>query len=331
MDKLNSYTAANAIPVKLIKHEQFYNWIKKHQRIPPIHLQLNPTNKCNLNCEWCSCKNDDRQSELSLEDITYIRDILFPLGMDAVTISGGGEPLLHPNINGIIDILTEVCEVGLVTNGYLLKNLSNESLMDITWCRISVSDDSSMDNIHLIKAITETIKRTRKIEEEIDWAFSYVVTKDFNFKRLLGCIEFANYFDFTHVRIVSDLLDLDSILSMKEIKKQLIQKTNINLDKVIFQGRKEYTYGAQKCYISLLKPVIDAKGDIYPCCGVQYAAIIPDEFLSPAFKMGELKDLEYIMKEQRYFDGVDCYRCYYNNYNIVLNNLLEDTEHVNFI
>ena len=327
MDKY-SYTAANTFPIKILKHKKLLKALFGG-RIIPIHIQLNPCNRCNLKCQFCSCSKRDVGLELSYKAINNIIKKVVDLGCEAVTITGGGEPLMHPKINGIIkDFISQEILVGLVSNGLLLDKLHNKILNKITWCRISCSDERPFNKekvSHLIKAINHAPK--------VDWAFSYVVTKDVDISNIIKYIEFANDYKFTHIRIVSDLINMvDELPSMKYIKKE-IQQAGADDSKVNYQGRKLFDKGQEKCYISLLKPNIDAKGDIYPCCGSQFSLFQPDLDYSQKMRMGSIKDIEDIYSKQQYFNGSICYRCYYKTYNDVLGNLLNTNklQHKEFV
>jgi len=45
-----SYTAASTIPAKLFCDLNFLYGVAKSGHIKPLHIQVNPTNKCPLNC-----------------------------------------------------------------------------------------------------------------------------------------------------------------------------------------------------------------------------------------------------------------------------------------
>ena len=94
---VNSYSSASVFPIKLLHNE-----IIKDGKIIPIHVQLIPTNKCNLNCKFCSCGDRRKDLELTLEECKKVIDIVSKRGTKSITITGGGEPLLHPDINKII-------------------------------------------------------------------------------------------------------------------------------------------------------------------------------------------------------------------------------------
>jgi len=318
-----SFTAANSLPLKLCKHTSFLNGIL-HKKILPIHIQLNPTNKCNLRCSFCSCKNVDRDYELTKDQLFAIIVEYSKFGCDAITITGGGEPLMHPDINWLIQFCNMYhIQVGLVSNGLLLDNLTNKTLENICWCRISCADERKINN-NVIDTITRTVKRSKNI----DWAFSYVVSKNYDKENLKKYVLLANEFNFTHVRVVSDLIDLDNCVDIDKVKDSL---SDIDDSIVIYQGRKSFDAGQKECFISLLKPVIGADGKIYPCCGVQYAHKKQDLSLPKDMSMGNINDISLISKNQFYFNGSECYRCYYKNYNEVLGVLVSDIKHENFL
>jgi len=259
------------------------------------------------------------------------------VGTKAVTITGGGEPLCHPNIDKIIRLFFDAgIEVGLVTNGLLLNRI--RSVIDLlTWVRISWSDDREFSG--------QSTHCGLDIMENTDWAFSYVVTNKPNIDNIQQIIDYANENNFTHIRLVHDLINLAEAPNMDDIKRQLS-----NDDLVIYQPRKEYTRGAKKCWISLLKPVIAADLYIYPCCGVQYAvgnekkfpenmrmgivhspikADMEDRAESPALGKFDTATPAVSVRSLP-FDGSKCIRCYYSGYNELLNNM-SNIQHAAFV
>ena len=51
IDKKDSYTAADNLPIKLIRDETVRKGIEQG-KILPIHPQVIPTNKCNMKCSF---------------------------------------------------------------------------------------------------------------------------------------------------------------------------------------------------------------------------------------------------------------------------------------
>lgn len=300
---MSSFTSAATFPTKLLTEKIVQQ--AKNQAIQPIHVQLNPTNKCNLKCAFCSCANRDKEQEMSINKAIDTIRRFKQLGCKACTITGGGEPLMHPQINEIIKELNkQEIEIGLTTNGLLLDKVNYNNKM--TWCRISLSSTRTIqpETIAIIKANTS-----------IDWAFSIVLEKRKSLKPILEMIKIANDLNLTHVRIVDDILENNSRM---DLLKELIQTEQINDNKVIYQPRQNYTTGHKSCLISLLKPNIAPDGHVYPCCGVQYARkALALDFDEIFFDMGD--DYETIWQKQAYFNGSICDKCFYSNYNDLLN------------
>jgi len=318
-NKTISFTAANSIPVKIFKNCELVEKLNSGY-IPPIHVQLIPTNKCNLNCSFCSCKKRNKTEELTLWEIETLCQNLEHLGCKAATVTGGGEPLMHKDIKLILRCLDDHdIKIGLVTNGLLLNKLNSDDFEKITWCRISCADEREFEG--------DIIENAVACGNKVDWAFSYVVGKNFNPSNLNKYIAFANRYNFTHVRVVSDLLDLSEVKNMDEIKREVV----VDDSRVIYQGRKNFDPGQRDCRISLLKPVVGADGFIYPCCGVQYAHQSEDLDNPESMRMGRIEDIVSIYKKQKFFNGANCYRCYYKNYNDILGQMVGEMEHLKFV
>ncbi len=85
----------------------------------PIAVQIVPTRRCNLACTYCNefdAVSEPVPAAVMLERV----DRLAALGATIITISGG-EPLLHPDLDGIIRrIRSRGAIATLITNGYLL-------------------------------------------------------------------------------------------------------------------------------------------------------------------------------------------------------------------
>ncbi len=85
----------------------------------PILAHVIPMRRCNLSCTYCN-EYDDVSNPVPTEEMFRRLDKLAELGTKIITISGG-EPLLHPDIDKIIErVRRNGMIAGLITNGYLL-------------------------------------------------------------------------------------------------------------------------------------------------------------------------------------------------------------------
>ena len=85
----------------------------------PFLVHIIPTRRCNLACTYCN-EFDDFSNPVPLEEMKKRLDILADMGTSIITISGG-EPLLHPELDDIIQAMRKRGVIaGMITNGYLL-------------------------------------------------------------------------------------------------------------------------------------------------------------------------------------------------------------------
>lgn len=91
------------------------------KKFKKIYIEI--TNGCNLNCKFC-IKNKRK--------IRYINNLEFNTLLDKIKpytnylyFHVSGEPLLHPNINELIDIASVNFKINITTNGYLINKIKN--------------------------------------------------------------------------------------------------------------------------------------------------------------------------------------------------------------
>ena len=119
----------------------------------PSKIQIEITNKCNLNCAMCP------RSDFGLEykdmDFGVLEKIAKKIpGESEITLTGWGEPLLYPHIHEAVRLFKQKgCFVELTTNGTLLngemlKKLISDGLDSISISVDSFSELSSDDATH---------------------------------------------------------------------------------------------------------------------------------------------------------------------------------------
>jgi MoaA/NifB/PqqE/SkfB family radical SAM enzyme len=313
-----SFTAAGSMPWKLLQIKE--QCLTPDRRIIPIHIQLVPTNRCNGTCPWCSCSEVDRSLELSMGEIRELIEFFAARGTRAVTITGGGEPTLHPNFLEIIAEFKKYgISIGLVSNG--IKWGKSEKIEGaeflsgtLEWLRVSTMDTTIngaqpdwLDNI------------ARQLRTH--FGVSFTCGEGVNVElatRIAGVVQ--RHSNATHIRFVQDILNPND-----DRLREIEAATKTLTSKGIYQYRSEFTRGAEECHIALLKPMINADGHIYPCCGVQYAN---DELglrtMPKAYDMGSWRDYDTLSA----FNGSVCKKCYYEQYNTTLAGLLQRLQSV---
>ncbi|MGE9915662.1 radical SAM protein [Megasphaera elsdenii] len=95
------------------------------------YLEFWATKHCNLNCKGCSSCSPIQEewylnSETIKKDLNRLKTL--QIMIDNINILGG-EPLLHPHIDNLFCIVKQAfpnCNLGLLTNGLLLRNMGND-------------------------------------------------------------------------------------------------------------------------------------------------------------------------------------------------------------
>jgi MoaA/NifB/PqqE/SkfB family radical SAM enzyme len=121
----------------------------------PVLAQIVPIRRCNLACAYCN-EFDDHSAPVPLDAMLERIDHLARLGTSRIELSGG-EPLLHPDLDAIIQrIRQHGALAGLITNGYLLseKRIArlNEAGLDHLQISIDnvVPDDTSKKSLKVL-------------------------------------------------------------------------------------------------------------------------------------------------------------------------------------
>jgi len=107
------------------------------------NLRVSLTQECNLRCFYCHNEGEEQglhNTSLKLSEVKRLLETASELGMYKVKYSGG-EPLLHPEIENIIEYSSDLMDdVSLTTNGVLLERKA-EKLRDAGLNRVNVSLD----------------------------------------------------------------------------------------------------------------------------------------------------------------------------------------------
>ena len=117
----------------------------------PFQVDIDITERCNFKCSYCSAKS--RKSivdDLDVEQWKEVIDQLYDLGVCAINLAGG-EPLLKPGINDLIEHSLEKVglDVTLVTNGSIL----DEKIISFT----------ANDNFHLVVSLDSMFPKVNEI------------------------------------------------------------------------------------------------------------------------------------------------------------------------
>ncbi|MDR2720306.1 MAG: radical SAM protein [Nitrososphaerota archaeon] len=110
-------------------------------------LDLYLTDRCNLNCDFCSVQTNETQNEISFNKITDIILEAKKFGLEELHLTGG-EPTLRNDLEDIIRFaILQGLNVRLITNGTLLNKKRLEQLTNCGLKSIMISLDG-MEKYH---------------------------------------------------------------------------------------------------------------------------------------------------------------------------------------
>jgi len=207
-------------------------------------IQLHPTSDCNRigskECSFCSYRDNDDKHYLDKNRMinALIDGVCYDYNI--AKFSGGGEPLLHPDIENIMSIAQLFGYTNyLQTNGDYLQNVHRDLVHDI---RVSFGDG--------IKFSVPKIK--------VD-GYSYVVTSQPDYNNLNNLIDYAictkSYVKVTQDDTGSNVPSIREIIS-NTIESPLVTYWDVNV----------YHQGFITCPSAIKSPVLGYDGYFYPCC-----------------------------------------------------------------
>lgn len=249
----------------------------------PSVLEVFPTNFCSYNCPHCRCRaqHGDKSEYMRLNVMEALLTELAASGVRAVELSGGGEPLEHPDIHNVLKCVRENgMHVGVITNGHALatdNTLINDLCVCAHWLRISVDGftDETYRKVHGTQALYSTVKSSLQVltstREELPKLGLKILISKLNYQDVPFAIEQAleigaNYLQFKFLGFPQHLVldDADTDVMLKTLGEQLEKhKDTLTIDLVpAYKGGNDK---GQKCRMTFLHPVVDWDGTIYIC------------------------------------------------------------------
>lgn len=302
-----------------------YGWelIKKEEKIKiaegikkgeifagPFHLALFPTDRCNINCFFCYTRNLRKKAgELSWDVLKNALNEGLSMGLKSVSFGGGGEPLIYPALNPLLDFIREnnLKIDSIKTNGTALTEKTAQKLIRSGLRRITISLNDTRAEIyskicnaspHLfnraLEGIHHIVQAKRQSQSDCEISVQVFVWRE-NYKRLPEMIQdlIPSGTDLIYVNTIDGL---PGNLKMSPEQKEEFRKILADVIKdharivqfnLSAEGLHEFAVGLQYqyhpqaidipdlcttpnrvefCYMGWFAAVIEANGDIYPCC-----------------------------------------------------------------
>lgn len=106
----------------------------------PLVVELDTTEVCNLACPGCISEDlVSNRTSFSNERLLELGKEFYEIGVKAVILIGGGEPLAHPKAGELIDYLgRHDVHIGITTNGYFIDRYMEPIAEYSKWTRVSM-------------------------------------------------------------------------------------------------------------------------------------------------------------------------------------------------
>lgn len=339
------------------------NW-QTAKSIYPIYMEVSPVGACNHRCTFCAVDYIGYQARRLDVDILQQRLIeMGHLGVKSIMYAGEGEPLLHKEINRIVQHTAEAgIDIAFTTNAVLMnKHFVEESLPLISWIKVSI-------NAGTAETYKEIHQTTEKDFDKVLNNLQYAV--DFKKQHQLSCTIGAqllllpeNQSEVVTLAKICKRIGLDYLV-VKPYSQHLLSETqryadvcygefgelaselrNLNTDNfnVVFREDAMSNHSQpsenryKKCQATpFFWGYIMANGEVYGC-----SAYLTDK----RFEYGNINELSFQeiwegearhenwMFVKQHLDITDCRKnCRMESINQYLDKLTENTpSHINFI
>ncbi|MCH7761745.1 radical SAM protein [candidate division TA06 bacterium] len=348
--------------LKAAWHIEKISRLRDGLQIVPTHVQLIISDLCNQNCHFCAyrmdggfsteqfgemkegklIKNPNRRipKDKAIEILNDCADV----GVKAIQFTGGGEPTVHPDH---IDIFKHAkwlgLKTGLVTNGLVMRDF--ETLANMDWVRISLDagTSESYENIRESKGFDKVLSNIRTlvgVGTPCVIGIGFVVTRE-NWEEIGKACEIAKGLGVSYIRLSAMFSEEGSgyykgitprikgaLRSVRELETdsfKIVDLFSHRLDD-LDQGSPKHEF----CGYQNFTTYIGGNLKVYRCCTTSYTL------------HGEVGDLtnttfkEWLTsweKKELYesFDARSCHHCQFHSQNEVINYLVNEPTHVDFV
>lgn len=303
---------------KVLYHTEHLNDIKVRSIIRPITVDLNPSGYCNGGCNFCTQVNMPKVNidyDLAKKGLRMYREA----GAVGLELTGGGEPLMHPKINELIDYADNLgYSIGMITNGTLIDDkLRVDAMKKLTWLRVSL-------NPIYHKGLSFPIKPI--VHYDGTYGANFVWEEGMDEYTLAWVFDAVKQGGFSYVKITPDVLSSKNAEMINWLEEQLK-----NTDYPIFAGGRttmNTTNIPSACFAGYLKPHINQDGKVYRCSCASWELKQYPEYAMIA----DLNDKDFTVP--LFYDNFStsqCTVCHYEDLNNLVKMLLSDLKHGDFI
>jgi MoaA/NifB/PqqE/SkfB family radical SAM enzyme len=284
--------------LKIVWHPEKLNSFITGIPTAPIYVRIKPTNRCDHNCFDCVYNADfsgihtsmRKEDEIPREKILEILRDFKEMGIKSITYSGGGEPLVHPNIIEILkETLNSKINLSIITNGQNLKGEAAIILAKSNWVRVSANfcDEETFVKTRRVKPeffymIKDNIKNFSKIKDKDCSLQVNCVINEYNCNKVYDMVKFFKELGVENIKLAPQWSPnffsyhepfREKVIEQIEKAKQELESENFEIEEsyrryFLTSGKNERDY--TRCLFSQVLPVIGADLNVYFCHNKAY-------------------------------------------------------------
>jgi len=329
-------------------------------------VQLILSDLCNQDCHFCAYRmtggfsseqfgesgNKNPNRKIPTAKAIEIVDDCASLGVKAIQFTGGGEPTVHPDHLAIMEYAQDIgLETSLVTNGVLFREGWEGVLPRMKWVRVSI-DAGNADEYAAVRRvkpefyeralenITALAAEIKKQGTDCLLGVGYVITRENWADAYEGVLriratgaanvrlsamfstEGAAYYDGIYDSIK---VEIERIKTLENDEFSVVDLFGDRISDLV-QHAPDYEF----CGYQQFNMYIGGNLRVYRCCTTAYT------------KRGEVGDLtnrtlaSWFYSQQKInayakFNAKTCHDCQFNRQNRVINYLVGEPIHVNFV
>ena len=238
--------------------------MEKLKKIYPIYVEISPVGACNHRCTFCAV------DYIGYQNIRWDAELLktrlsemAQLGVKSVMFAGEGEPLLHKQIDEIIEHCANVGIDSSITTNFTMLNEKNvyKIFKNASWVKISINAGTreTYSQIHRTKA-----DDFDKVLENMHLAVK--IKKTHNFQCTLGA----------QMLLLPE--NRDEAITLAKVCKE------IGLDYVVIKPYSQHLFSQTKTYENIdYKPMLELEQEL---------EVLNDENFNVVFRSNTMKKLD---------------------------------------
>ena len=292
---------------RIYSHPETIKLLQKDLPNKPIQVRIKPINACNHDCFFCAYASSSRKSKIvdtaldhldtrmhdqtdltnsipSARLIALIQEI-YNFGVKSITLSGGGEPTIHPAFFETIELANKLgLDTSIITNGSLIKDKWLPEMLKMKWIRISIdySNEKQIQNqrnlpesefARILSNIKKLVMYRDSTNSDTEIGINFIVHQN-NLIDMEKMVEkltqlkvdnirfspmWLRGFSEYHSSIAEEVKDKIKKLQASNTKTKIYSTYNLDVSEH-FDERP-----LQQCFIQKLVPVIGADMYIYRC------------------------------------------------------------------